>query len=112
MSSRLNLNDDTNDKFEFTIGNLDYDLKYPTLGEIEPIQKLLKQISLVEKDEKLSSKDKETKIDELQEEAQALIYGMILPVGHTTPIKETLGKQPFPVVRAFNKMVNQQFSAE
>lgn len=112
MSSRVNLNDNTNDKFEFTIGGLDYDLKYPTLEEIEPIQALIKENSAIENNDKLSSEEKEKALETVREKMEKAMYSMVAPVGHTVPIKETLSKQPFPVVKAFNKMMNEQLSAE
>lgn len=112
MSSRVNLNDNTNDKFEFSIGGLDYDLKYPTLEEIEPIQDLVRKSSLVENDTKMSSEEKEKALSQVRDDMEEAMYSMVKPVGHDTPIKETLVKQPFPVVKAFNKMLNEQLSAE
>lgn len=112
MSSRVNLNDNTNDKFEFTVGGLDYDLKYPTLGEVEPIQEMVKKSNQIEGDLTLSDEEKEKALAKVREEMEDAMYSMIIPVGHDTPIKDTLSKQPFPVVKAFNKMMNEQLSAE
>lgn len=112
MSSRLNLNDNTNERFEFTIGGKDYDLKYPTLEEIEPIQDLIKKSTKIENDKSLSDEDRNKALDGVREEMEKAMYSMVEPVGHTVPIKETLAKQPFPVVKAFNKMMNEQLSAE
>lgn len=109
MSSRINLNDNTNDRFEFTIGGLDYDFKYPTLEEIDPITDLYKEREKAEKDGTPESVEKIADIDNKLTEA---LYGLVLPVGHNVPIKETLKKQPYPVVKAFNKMMTEQLSAE
>lgn len=106
MSSRVNLNDNTSDRFEFSIGGLDYDLKYPTLEQLEPMTDLFNQREVVE-----DSGDTE-KLKELDEQISDKMYSMIIPVGHTTPIRETLNKQPYPVVKAFNKMLTEQLSAE
>lgn len=106
MSSRVNLNDNTSDRFEFSIGGLDYDLKYPTLEQLEPMTDLFNQREVVE-----DSGDTE-KLRELDEQISDKMYSMIIPVGHTTPIRETLNKQPYPVVKAFNKMLTEQLSAE
>lgn len=103
MSSRVNLNDNTSDVFEFTIGGLDYDLKYPTLGELEPIQELNKERDALE-----DGADT-TDIDKRIEDA---FYALISPVGHTTPIRETLKSQPFNVVKRFNEVIAKQLSAE
>ena len=109
MSSRVNLNDNTNDKFEFTIGGLDYDFRYPTLEQIDPITDLYNEREKAEKDGSPESVDRIAKIDK---ELTDTLYKMVVPVGHTTPIQETLKKQPYPVVKAFNKMMTDQLSAE
>lgn len=109
MSSRINLNDNTNDRFEFTIGGLDYDFKYPTLEEIDPITDLYRQREVAQKEDTPESVQKIADIDNKLTE---ILYGLVQPVGHSTPIEDTLKKQPFPVVRAFNKMMSEQLSAE
>lgn len=109
MSSRVNLNDNTNDRFEFSIGGLDYDFKYPTLEEIDPITDLYKQREIEEKKKTPESVDEIAKIDEKLTDT---LYGFVVPVGHSTPIRDTLKKQPYPVVKAFNKMMTEQLSAE
>lgn len=109
MSSRINLNDNTSDRFEFSIGGLDYDFKYPTLEEIDPITELYKQREKAEKENTPEGVEKVAQIDEKLTET---LYGLVIPVGHETPIRETLKKQPYPVVKAFNKMITEQLSAE
>ena len=39
MSTRVNLNDNISDAFQFTIGGLDYDFKYPTMEDFGKIQR-------------------------------------------------------------------------
>lgn len=109
MSSRTNLNASVEATFPFTIGGLDYDLKYPTLEEIEPITEITKKRDAEAKKDTPESVEETAKLDK---ELEELFYSFILPVGHTTPIRDTLKVQPFPVVKAFNKMVAEQFSAE
>ena len=109
MSSRLNLNDNTSDRFEFTIGGLDYDFVYPTLEQIDPITALYKERDIASKEDTPESVEKVAQIDE---KLTNKLYELVLPVGHNTPIKETLQKQPYPVVKAFNKMMTEQLSAE
>lgn len=106
MSSRVNLNDNVADAFGFTIGGKDYDLKYPTMVELEPISDLTTKRDAAEK-----SGDSE-KVKELEQQLTDKMYGLIIPVGHSTPIQDVLKTQPFPVIKAFNKMVTEQFSAE
>ena len=109
MSSRVNLNENTAETFGFTIGGVDYDLKYPTLEEIEPITELSKRREVLNKTDTPEAVEEMADIDnKLTEE----FYKLIIPVGHETPIADTLRKQPFPVVKAFNKMVLEQLSAE
>lgn len=109
MSSRVNLNDNTSDKFEFTIGGLDYDFRYPTLEQIDPITDLYTEREKAEKDDSPAGVEK---IAEIDKKLTDTLYEMVVPVGHTTPIQETLKKQPYPVVKAFNKMMTDQLSAE
>ena len=109
MSSRINLNDNVADKFEFTIGGKDYDFLYPTLEQIEPITDLYSEREKLEKQDTAKSVEEITKIDEKLTET---LYSMVVPVGHNTPIKEVLKTQPYPVVKAFNKMMTEQLSAE
>lgn len=103
MSSRLNLNDNVSNAFGFTLGGLDYDLKYPTMEELEPITEINKRKAEATTNEEIAACDKEL------EEA---FYRLIIPVGHNTPVMEILKKQPLPVVKAFNKMVEAQLAAE
>lgn len=109
MSSRVNLNDNISDKYEFSIGGLDYDFKYPTLGEIEPVTKLYGERDV---EAKKDTPESVARVAEIDEELTDALYALVIPVGHDTPIKETLKTQPFPVVRAFNKMLMEQLSAE
>lgn len=110
MSKRLNLNDNVEERFEFSIGGLDYDFYYPTMEEIEPITELSTKRSVEEAKGTPESAEEIAKIDK---EMTNLMYSFIKPTnGNTTPIEDTLKKQRFPVVRAFNKMIMEQISAE
>lgn len=110
MSSRQNLNDNISDRYEFSVGGLDYDLIYPTLTEIREIQELVKESQKLDKDESLDEKEKEKALDTIQKKTEKAMYSFIKPVGHNTPIEETLEKQPLPVVNAFNNMLAKRFS--
>ena len=109
MSSRVNLNDNTSDRYEFSIGGLDYDFKYPTLEEIEPITKLYEEREKAEKDDSAEGVEKVAEIDKRLTDT---LYSFIIPVGHDTPIEDTLKKQSYKVVKAFNTMLTEQLSAE
>ena len=102
MSSRTNLNDNVETTFPFTVGGLDYDLKYPTLEEIEPVTEITRQRDI---EAKKNTPESVEKVAELEKELEEIFYGFILPVGHTTPIRDTLKTQPFPVVKAFSIIV-------
>lgn len=110
MSSRQNLNDNVSDRYEFSVGGLDYDLIYPTLTEIREIQDLVKESQKLDKDESLDAKEKEKQLDEIQKKTEKVMYSFIKPVGHNTPIEQTLEKQSLKVVNNFNNMLTKQFS--
>ena len=109
MSSRRNLNDNTSDRYEFSVGGLDYDFMYPTLEDIEPITNLYTERDVESKKDTPESVERIAQIDE---ELTEKMYGMVVPVGHSTPIRDTLKKQPYPVVKEFNKMMTDLLSAE
>ena len=109
MSSRVNLHDNACDRYELSIGGLDYDFKYPTLEEIEPITQLYQEREKAEKEDTPESVDKIADIDNQLTEK---LYSFVIPVNHTTPIRDTLKKQSYKVVKAFNKMMTDQLSAE
>lgn len=109
MSSRVNLNDNVEEVFGFTVGGLDYDFKYPTLAMMEPIQELSKEREKAELDKSPEGVDKLSKIDD---ELTEKFYEFVVPVGHNTPIEETLKNQSLPVVKAFHKMITGQLAAE
>ena len=106
MSTRTNLNDNVNDCFPFTIGGVDFDLKYPTLEELEPIQNINTQR------EKAIAEKELVKVAELDDQLENIFYGFIKPVDGTSSIKDVLKKQPFPVVKKFNEMVKTQLSVD
>lgn len=106
MSSRINLNDNVEATYPFTIGGYDFDLKYPTLEELEPIQ-------TINTEREKAVKDGDTaKVAELDKKLEETFYGLIIPADGQTKIQDVLKKQPFPVVKAFNKMVTTQLSAD
>ena len=106
MSSRVNLNDNVEDSFPFTIGGVDFDLKYPTLEELEPIQTINP-----EREKALADKDM-VKVAELDKKLEDTFYGFIKPVDGTSNIRDILKKQSFQVAKAFNKMVTTQLSVD
>lgn len=106
MSNRLNLNDDISDVFQFTINGLDYDLHYPTLKELEPIN------DLNQERQKLQAEGDDKKLAAVDKQLTEIFYGFVKPVGHDTPIKDTLENSNIRIIQAFNKMVQEQLSGE
>ena len=109
MSSRVDLNSNIEEVFQFTVGGLDYDLKYPTLEEMEPIQEISQKREAKVRE---NTPEATEAVAELDNQLTEAFYKFIVPVGHDTPIADTLKKQTFPVVRAFNKRILEQLSAE
>nr|DAX87198.1 MAG TPA: hypothetical protein [Bacteriophage sp.] len=103
MSSRINLNDDVADRIGFTIQGLDYDFVYPTAKEWNEFIVLSAELQ-EEKDKK--------KIKSLGEKTEKALNAMIIPVGHDTPIDDTLEKAPLPVVQAFQKQMKKWLNPE
>lgn len=107
MSDRINLNDNVEASCGFTIGGYDFNLKYPTLAELEPITTISDERAKAIKD------GDSAKLAELDAKLDETFYSFITPVNEGTPdIKEVLKNQPFPVVKAFNKFITTQFSVE
>ena len=106
QSSRLNLNDKIADHFEFTIGGVDFNLKYPTLEELEPVQAINS-----ERAEAVSKNDTEA-IARCDKKLEEVFYSLIYAVDGKSKIDDVLKKQPFPVVKKFNKMIAEQLSVD
>lgn len=96
-SERFNFNDDVSDAFQFEINGLAYDMRYPTQDEIRPFVKLAKEYKVAE-----DQGDVE-KAEKINEKMEAFIHSFIIPVGHETPIKETLKKVNIVVLRRLNE---------
>ena len=103
MSSRINLNDDVADRIGFTIQGLDYDFVYPTAKEWNEFVILTAQLQ-EEKDEK--------KIKSLSKKMEKAFNAMIVPVGHDTPISDTLEEAPLPVSQALQKQMKKWLNPE
>lgn len=81
---------DQNDKPQIVMGGHKYQLRYPTVEDIEDIQKL-----------------------KTDEERQEVLYGFIEPRdGETVPFKDVLRKQDIRVFRKFSEMVKKEFGVE
>ena len=101
---RVNLNDNVNDHFEFTLGGVDFNLKYPSLEELEPVSQLNSERAEAE------AKKDTAKVKEIEEKLTEAFYGLITAVDGKSDIAEVLKKQPFPVVKKFNEMISEQLS--
>ena len=96
-SQRFNFNDDVSDAFEFEIAGLAYDMRYPTQDEIRPFVKLAREYKVAE-----DQGDVE-KAEKANVKMEAFIQSLITPVGHDTPIKETLKKVNIVILRHLNE---------
>jgi hypothetical protein len=96
-SERFNFNDDVSDAFQFEIAGLAYDMRYPTQDEIRPFVKLVTQF------EAIKNTASEEQIEKVNTKMEDFIYSLITPVGHETPIKETLKKVNIVVLRRLNE---------
>lgn len=106
MNPRTNLNDNVNTSYGFSVGGFDFDLKYPTLEELEPINKISQDR------EKAVRAENTELVAELDKQLEETFYGFITCTDGVTKIQDVLKKQPFPVVKAFNKMVQTQLSVD
>lgn len=99
-----NLTDNVNDGFQFDLRGKVYFMKYPTMGEIEELQRLAE-------DAKAKSKSDESAAEQ-PGDAQDYMYQFISPVDHDTPIKYALKDENLKVLQNFNTMVRAEFSLE
>lgn len=104
-SERFNFNDDVSDAFQFEINGLVYDMRYPTQDEIRPFVKLAKEYKVAE-----DQGDVE-KAEKVNEKMEAFIHSFIIPVGHETPIKETLKKVNIVLLRRLNERLVKELAS-
>lgn len=94
--STYDLNDNVEDSFSFILGGFTYNMRYPTVEELENVQTALKK---AQEDE-----DTKTIMDQM--------YQFISPVDKDAPsISETMKKQNLPVIKKFNEMIKTEFGA-
>lgn len=81
---------DADDKPQITMGGHKYQLRYPTVEDIENIQKL-----------------------KTDEERQEVLYSFIEPRdGEETPFRDVIRKQDIRVFKKFTEMVKKEFGVE
>ena len=96
-SQRFNFNDDISDVFEFEVSGLAYDMRYPTQDEMRPFAKLTTEF------EAIKDTASPEQIEKVNTKMEDFIHGLITPVGHETPIKETLKKVNIVILRRLNE---------
>lgn len=96
-SQRFNFNDTVSDAFEFEISGLAYDMRYPTQDEMRPFAKLMREYKTAQDQDDLE------KAKKVNDKMEAFVYSLITPVGHETPIKETLKKVNVVILRHLNE---------
>jgi hypothetical protein len=99
--------DDTKKSFTFTLGELEYDFRYPTTKELRQIGVLNSEVKKLVKDsasdEIIAAKGKES---------EEKMNSLVTPVGHDNPIGEVLEDMPVNVVREFRAMMVKEISLE
>lgn len=100
-SQRFNFNDQVADAFPFSVGGRDYDMRYPTQDEMKPFSKMLVEFNEMSQQLKIGQGDEKAYL-KLNDKMEDFIYGLIVPVGHETPIKETLKEVNVVVLRRLN----------
>lgn len=85
------LNDNVNDSFDFEVGGHKYKMRYPTLDELQKIEKI--------------ALDKGSK----SEDVLAEVYKYIDPQGTAPSIAETMRSQNVRVIANFNAMIMVEF---
>lgn len=96
-SQRFNFNDTVSDAFEFEISGLAYDMRYPTQDEMRPFAKLMREYKTAQDQDDLE------KAKKVNDKMEAFVHSLITPVGHETPIKETLKKVNVVILRHLNE---------
>lgn len=101
--SNYSLNDNVNESFTFEVGGHQYKMIYPTLEQVEELQKLVTESGSKKADGEVS--DETTPMD--------WMYKFISQVGeNTSPIQEVMKKQNIRVMANFSDMVKTEFGLE
>lgn len=110
MSSRENLFDDVDEVKQITIAGHDFDIRFPTLEEMEPIQKMLTEVNAL-RDKTDDEAVKKT--EELDKKFQKALYAFVEPVGeHNDSIEKVLKTLPAKVSRRLNNVLIDMLKAE
>lgn len=97
------LTDNVEDSFDFDIDGHVYDMKYPTVEELEQLQKLISD------NEAAKAKGEKVNDDAVME----WMYSFITPRKEDSPsIADTMKKQNIKVLRNFTEMFKTEFGVE
>lgn len=107
MAQYTLVTDDTAKSFTFSLGELNYEFRYPTTKELREIGQLNKELQQL-----VDEKADDAVIEAKGKESEAKMDTLVLPVGHEFPIGEVLETQPINVVRNFRKMMAKEISLE
>lgn len=97
--------DDTKKSFTFSIGDLEYNFRYPTTREMRGISSMNNELKKL-----AESEASEEEIKAKSDESEAKMNELVTPVGHENTISEVLEDQPIPVVRDFRNMMAKELS--
>lgn len=92
--SSYNLNDNVNENFGFEVGGHSYLMRYPSVEEIEGLQKVIKE----------SENDTEKILD--------YVYAFVSADEGTPPLKDVMRKQNVKVMVNFTNMIKSEFVGE
>jgi len=94
------LSDNVNEDFSFSIGGIEYRMKYPLVEEIEEMERLSKAPDNETEEQKKAREQKGTEY----------LYSFISPKDPTSPsIEEKLKTQNIKVLQNFNQMIRTEF---
>lgn len=91
MSEKYNLNDNVKDSFQFELNSHVYSMRYPTVEEVEQVQKIV------------------DKYGEESDKITDFIFNFITGDANAPDIKTALKNQNIRVMLNFNEMVKTEF---
>ena len=102
-----NLTDNAKESFNFQMGDLVYNFRYPTTRELREIGVLNEELK-----ELAEKKADKAVIEAKSKESEEKMNTLVTPVGHENPIGTVLEDQPINVVKNFRSMMAREISLE
>ena len=102
---QYNLTDNVADSFNFKLGELEFNFRYPTTREMRELSAMNNELQDLTK-----NKAEEKVIKKKSEESEAKMDTLVTPVGHDNKIGEVLEDMPINVVRNFRNMMAKEIN--